>query len=261
MIVFVHLPKTGGTTFKFILRNTFILRHCDTSKSKQKVFTNRDLKRAQRFFFGLKSLCGHNLIEPTKNLVPGDFELVTLLRDPVKRCISYYQEEYSNGRIQLPFKDWLLKEHTPNIMTRFIAGSTDPDKAFRLLRDQYTFCGLTERFEESLKLIQVLSAYKLYISYHSKRVAPKNEIKRQIQADQEAVGLIRAYNQADLYLYSLVANSLFPSYLQRYQQELAACSIDTMYRSNLSRLRHGVCKGYNNLVYANLSKLLKKLAD
>lgn len=261
MIVFVHIPKTGGTTFKFILRNTFVLRHCDSSKSRKKPFTQQDLNQARKMFPGIKSLCGHNLIDPTKHLSSDGAYLVTFLRDPVKRCASFFQEACLKGNVQQPLEEWLQTEYTSDTMTRFIAGSADPQKAFRLLKDQYFFCGLTERFIESLKLIRIMFPYRLDLSYSQERVATDNKLKDQILASKADVELIKRYNQADLQLYDQVANDLFPSYLAEYKKDLEALNEDFHPKAMPLQLKHSISKGYNNLVYANLSKFLNRLSN
>ena len=42
---FVHIPKTAGTTVKFILRNSTYFRHCDIQPLVRKnLFTDDDFK-------------------------------------------------------------------------------------------------------------------------------------------------------------------------------------------------------------------------
>ncbi len=66
MIIFVHIPKTAGTTFRYILRNSFGLSHCDTTHTRRKLFDLGQLNAARKMFPGLKSIGGHNVIEPTR---------------------------------------------------------------------------------------------------------------------------------------------------------------------------------------------------
>ena len=56
MLVFVHIEKTGGTSLKFILRNTFGVKHCDSLKNKKKIFTQKDLDYAKKIFGQIKCL-------------------------------------------------------------------------------------------------------------------------------------------------------------------------------------------------------------
>ncbi len=51
MFVFVHNEKTAGTSFKFILRNSFGLSQCDANYIKRNPFTNKDLLFARTVFF------------------------------------------------------------------------------------------------------------------------------------------------------------------------------------------------------------------
>ena len=38
MIIFLHVPKTAGTTFQFILENSFGIAHCHTFQIRKPVF-------------------------------------------------------------------------------------------------------------------------------------------------------------------------------------------------------------------------------
>ena len=70
MIVFLHIPKTAGSTFQFILENSFGICAGHTNHTKQKIFTQSDFNLAQKIFPCLKSISGHNLIDPLKLSVP-----------------------------------------------------------------------------------------------------------------------------------------------------------------------------------------------
>ena len=50
MIVFLHIPKTAGSTFQFILENTFGVSACHTNHTKQHFFRQDDFEFARKFF-------------------------------------------------------------------------------------------------------------------------------------------------------------------------------------------------------------------
>jgi len=86
VIAFVHIQKTAGTTTKFILRNSFGSRHSDVNPvdpTRDKPFESADLDFALTVIPGLRSISGHQIIEPTRHLA-GRVMPYTMLRDPVR---------------------------------------------------------------------------------------------------------------------------------------------------------------------------------
>ena len=70
MIVCLHIPKTGGTSFNVILENNFGIRNCHTNQTNRSTFTQADLDFARKCYPGLRSLVGHNLVDSTQLTVP-----------------------------------------------------------------------------------------------------------------------------------------------------------------------------------------------
>ena len=82
--VFVHLPKTAGTSFHSLLCDVF---------GKRKVsppFRVRDLaaREAQRLA-SFQIISGHISWVDIETYFP-DRQLFTILRDPIERCLSVY---------------------------------------------------------------------------------------------------------------------------------------------------------------------------
>src|SRR4029077_17948550 len=97
MLIFLHIPKTAGSTFQFILENSLGVTACHTNHTKRPVFTQSDLDFARKLFPGLRSLAGHNLVDPFSLAVPDPFYL-TFLREPVARVFSQYQDSLFSGK-------------------------------------------------------------------------------------------------------------------------------------------------------------------
>lgn len=214
MIVFLHIPKTAGSTFQFILENSFGWNACHTNHAKRAVFGQADLNFARRLFPGLRSIAGHNLIDPLSLNVSNPFYM-TILRDPVARVISQYQEFVNHGRHCRTFEETLRRrEQLQNLHVKLMAGEPNLDKARRFL-EKCDFVGLTEKFDLSLHVLRTLSPYKLNLNYKRRRVARDYSIRESLERESGAMELIREHNQLDLALYSFACNEVFPKLCAR----------------------------------------------
>lgn len=82
-LVFLHLPKTGGTTLQNLLRPHFDTQlTCPERFNGLRHYAAGELAR-YRYFAGHFDL-------PSVRLIPGRKQIITLLRDPVTRLASFY---------------------------------------------------------------------------------------------------------------------------------------------------------------------------
>lgn len=253
MIVFLHVPKTAGSTFQFILENTFGVHACHTNHNKQARMSQDDLNFALKIFPWIRSFGGHNLIDPLRLSIPNAFHM-TFLRDPVERVISQYQELAVTGQTDLTFEESLLTvDSYENLHVKLMAGNRDLDKAKHYL-EQCDFVGLTEKFELSLEVLKRLYPRRLNLNYVRKRAARSNGIRRQIQQDRRLMDLARKRNRLDIELYSFAVNEIFPRLCAR-----VGMTADTEVASH-EKYSHEVrpgrllCKLFNHLVYREACK-------
>ena len=210
MLVFIHIPKTAGSSFNFILENSFGLSACHTNHTKKKVFDQQDLDFAQRFFPRLRCLSGHNLIDPLRLKIPNPFYL-TFLREPVARLLSHYQDSVLKGDNTKTFEESVCSRGIfENLQVKSLAGEPNLDKAKHVL-EQCHFVGLTEKFDFSLHLLERLCPLKLNLNYVRRRVARSNDIKKAIQSDPRLMELAREKNELDLQLYEFAVKEVFPN--------------------------------------------------
>jgi len=208
MIVFLHIPKTAGSTFQFILENTFGVSACHTNHTKKPVFDQGDFGFARKVFPGLRSIAGHNLIDPLSLSIPDPFYM-TFLREPVARVFSNYQDSVLSGN-RIAFEECLRRnEYLENLHVKMMAGERNLDKAKRFL-EKCGFVGLTEKFELSLHVLERLSPYPLNLSYKRRRIAPDNKLKTALENDERMIEMVREYNKLDIELYSFAVNEIFP---------------------------------------------------
>lgn len=209
MMIFLHIPKTAGTTFQFILANSFGMRHCHLGYTGLDVIGQKDLDFAIRVFPKLRSASGENLIAPLNLSAPDSF-YITFLREPISRVFSHYQDRVVRNHTELTFEQMLRSDAMlQDISVRMIAGEKNLDKAKRCL-EQFHFVGLTEKFDLSLHILKRLSPHRLNLNYKRKLTAPDNTIKKSLQSDSRMVDMAREYNRLDLELYDFAQKDIFP---------------------------------------------------
>ena len=209
MMIFLHIPKTGGTTFQFILENSFGIRHCHLGHLGRKTIGQPDLDFTRRFFPWLRSIAGENLVDPLSLSVPDPFYM-TFLREPVARVFSHYQDTVLRNKIRMTFEEMLRSDEVlENIQVKLMAGGRNLDKAKHFL-EKCGFVGLTEKFDLSLHMLEWLSPCRLNLNYKKKLAARDNTIKRSLENDSRMVEMAREYNRLDLELYAFAVNEIFP---------------------------------------------------
>eukprot|EP01103_Thecamoeba_quadrilineata_P015054 TRINITY_DN4638_c0_g1_i2.p1 TRINITY_DN4638_c0_g1~~TRINITY_DN4638_c0_g1_i2.p1 ORF type:complete len:429 (-),score=57.92 TRINITY_DN4638_c0_g1_i2:223-1509(-) len=160
--IFVHLPKTGGTTLGELaninegsrIRFVQIWLHPDPDQialisKKSTVFGH--------IYYGLHFY----MPEPQK------VTYITFLRDPVERIISLYRyHKQQNERLAktYPLTEWLYKDPDfCNQMTKHLSGIKNYNRSQEMyvlakhhLIHHFRFVGLTEFYNESLVLMKIL---------------------------------------------------------------------------------------------------------
>ena len=209
MMIFLHIPKTAGTTFQFILENSLGVRHCHAGHLGRKVVSQQDLEFARRYFPWMHSIAGENLVAPWRLAAPDPFYM-TFLREPVARVFSHYQDTVLRGGNKKTFEETLrTNEEFENLHVKLLAGDRNLDRAKRFL-EECGFVGLTERFDLSLHVLDRLSPQKLNLKYKRKLAAPDNSIKQSLANDARLVEMTREFNRLDLELYAFAVSKIFP---------------------------------------------------
>lgn len=254
VIVFVHIPKTAGTSLSFILHNTFMLSHCHTDHTKKQVITRKEFRIAKRIFYRLKSMHGHGLINATEYL-PENSVFYTFLRDPIVRMASEYQADVIQGGQTKSFEDWVTDKSRYNAHVKMIAGSEDLERAKSLLAEKYTFVGLTEKFRESLHALTYYLPYKLDINHvKRKNVASNNDIKNTILSNPKYVEMLKQANNLDIELYKFAKEKLYPQFIEKIPENFENNSKS----HRVPRLRYRISIVYNKLIYRQLYKIINK---
>lgn len=267
MIVFLHIPKTAGTSFHFILENNFGISYCHTnhasfhdhaSHSKRKPFSQADFDFAKKVFPRLMSLAGHNLVNPLALSVPNPF-YITFLREPVARVLSQYQERTvinrKRGKPTMDFAEALrADEELENLHVKLMAGERNLDKA-KFFLEKCSFVGLTEKFDLSLHVLERLYPGKLNLQYQKRRVAPDNTIKKSLESDPQLMELARETNRLDLELYEFAKNEIFPRFCEKAGINPAEKTVSLGNYRHQNTLKSRLSRFYNRSVYRQLCKI------
>ena len=233
--VFMHIPKAGGTTLQHIvsknyLPNQFVHANSPQITSNPSIVFHANRRQPRAI------LMGHYERSGLVYEFLSDRPIIhfTMLRDPVKRVISYFN--YIKTRPGHPLheqaKDWTLEDYArssvdelQNKQTLRLLGDFRPEtseqsvndpepllaEAKQVLEKEYTLFGLTERYAEFLIMAKNMLGWH-EIVYLRKNSSKRNKASRKViesnTITDKAVEMIRERNQLDIALYDF-ANELF----------------------------------------------------
>ena len=258
-LIFLHIPKTAGTTLNRIIEWQYSPFDIFTINPYRIGATTERLKRLpERRRRRLRVVRGH-LSYGIHECLPQGATYITMLRDPVARVLSAYYFVLRRPlnplhrklkRERLGVEDCLrLFPHLQNLQCKFIAGLRDIanederllDMAKENLTKSFSVVGICERFEESLILISKTFGWELPF-YQNQRVA-----KRRPMVEPQLVDLIRKHNRLDDELYKF-GKKLFEESLHQREDEISAGlmtlranprpgRLERSYRSSMSAAR------------------------
>jgi len=247
--IFLHIPKTAGTTLRFILEDfydkseTFKLYENEEHSgfAAFKKLTDAE-KRKIKFFLGHMPFGLHREI-------PQECKYITMLRDPVEQFISYHNhmktiacdsgipemrrkwaeiakmnlEEYTASNI-FPFNynfqvnllsdrfDYDYKPRDPSDSADRPPTTKHLEEAKHNLKNHFSLIGLTERFDESIILARRILGIPIpYFSVENRGQGRK--AKREYP--QKTLDRIAEKNSLDMELYQY-AVKLFNEQVERF---------------------------------------------
>lgn len=226
-LIYLHIPKAGGSTFENILwriygpNAIFRLPSVRTERTPeierfQKMPDSK--KQSIKVVTGIMDYGFHKYL-------PQPSTYVTILRNPVDRIISHYNfvcstpehHLYSKMKtLNISLKDYLTTyphEEMDNGQTRLISGMDAGHSvslkrctrkyleiAKKNLRKYFAVIGILERYDDTLVLMKRKLGwqYPVYVKHNiTKKTANK-------QIDQNTIRLIKMYNALDIELYRYV---------------------------------------------------------
>ncbi len=266
-LIFLHIPKTAGTTLNRIIEWQYSPLSIYTIEPYRFRATVERFKRlSEQRRRRLQVVRGH-LFYGIHEFLPQGATYITMLRDPVTRCLSSYyfilrrplhpmHRKLKDERLGV--EEFIrLTPHRQNLQCRFIAGFENGEicdeqvlnVAKENLTRSFSVIGLCERFEESLMLMAITFGWEVPF-YENRKVSKTRPV-----VETRLIDLIKEHNRLDVELYEF-GTKLFGESLRKKEDAL---------REGLTTLRTiprpGRLKNFCQSSLATSRFLLSKIAS
>jgi hypothetical protein len=234
-VIFMHLHRSGGTTFLKLLDNIYDASETytiDGKRFRESAVEFSHLSENEREKYRLVK--GH-LFWGFHGLCPNETTYITILRHPFDRSISQYRWHLRPDCFYPIPPDWTLEAFlesgrfisTDNGMTRFISGKDREDVEYGKcspemlglaktnLERYFIAFGLTEYYDETLILFKKILEWQKFPFYQRKNVNHQKPANPGISSREHEVLL--KYNRYDIELYEY-ARQLFEERIEKEDQ-------------------------------------------
>jgi Galactose-3-O-sulfotransferase len=222
-LIYLHIPKAGGSTLTGVLRRYYHQADVFQIRRPWKETTAEFIEMPAAKRADIRLLAGHMPFGMHLHFTqPSDY--ITVLRRPVDRVVShyYFARKASAHVLHEAAKRVTLDEYVGSGMSlemdngqvRLLSGHDEDiplgkcgrellDEAKRNLRDHFLVAGLVERFDESLLLMRRKLGWKAWPVYLKRNVTSGRPEADTLSSD--TIALIDRYNELDRELYEWAA--------------------------------------------------------
>lgn len=276
VVIFVHIPKTAGTTLRHIIQYQFQPNNIfEFYRLKRKPHKGIDefnslpeaQKKAIKFISGHRGFGLHEFLLPPHT----PYTYITILREPVERVLSYYyflQARKSNIVQDKTLEDFVRMQRTKNSMTNYLSGvvlkrqlvnsSIDSDSVYcsnemlelakKNLKEHFKVVGLLERFDETCLLLKKALGWNIPLCYVKTNVSKKRSLATDIP--KTTLRLIEENNELDLQLYEY-AKEVFEELIHQqgasFEEELTKSKL--VNESTQAKINFKISSSYKRVVY------------
>ena len=232
-VIFLHLPKTAGTTVNRLIEWEYRLSEMYSIDPVLFKWSAGHLRRLPPERLKKIRLFKGHMLFGLHEVLSQPATYVTVLRDPVDRIISafYFMRSYKLHPLywKLRRENWTLEDFVrryqrENVQSKIVAGSDYDvpctreivETAKQNLRRHFSVVGLSERLEESLALMKLRFGWRLssYSSFNVTRRRPKKG-----DLPKATLDLIREKNAFDIELYEC-GREIFENAVKRNATEV-----------------------------------------
>lgn len=215
LLFFVHIPKTAGTSFRFMMNDLFQEEEIFPNKSEIKAHKNypplNHLKQLPLARLEQLKLVNGHYTASTYLTLPMHLQLLVFFRDPEKRVLSHirhFQKQHPSRSLEEVFER--DKARFTNTQIRIVADhliqhhgllKKPKDEFQRLLSPvikNLAFIGITDRFDESINLLR--TQFNLPLPDSIK----KNKTTSQEAPSDTLMKAIEKSVEKELWLYEIV---------------------------------------------------------
>ena len=261
-LFFIHISKTAGSSFRVAAEQYFGKEHVFYDYGPKAKETNPEI-RALEYDKRDRYASGMNIVEKAK-FVTGHVNhpkyapfipaknAVTFVRDPLQQVRSHYEHFTRHHRYKKSFSEFVNEPRFKNVQYKAFQGTWP---------DAIGFIGLTERYSESLALINKMYSIDIQGLDINKNTEKKSS---RYELSEEEVALVKKHNEHDFKLYEFA--------LTRFERQKLAVESDSsfirygktnMAKSDEGKMMKGWAANYDSQTAVALEARVgkKKIAD
>ncbi len=200
--MFVHIPKTAGTSFRSGLMQLFSRRNVLFDYGPVAAETDQCIKLLHREMCfntsefaevvdakGIKLLCGHFPYKRYGQTFP-EAVVISFVREPLQRCYSHYLHLRRNKKIQKSFLEYFEQPGLINLQSKWLTSIPEA-----------SLIGVSEHYERSIKMINKklgISIPRMFLNMHRRNIKKPYSID---EIGRKVVDRFYELNQEDVLLY------------------------------------------------------------